>query len=181
MLVGWLFDTRGRRPMIAFTYITSGVALAATGFLFMRDLISAETQTLCWTAIFFFGSAAASSAYLTVSETFPLEVRALAIAFFYAVGTAVGGIVGPWLFEVLIDMGERLADFLDRDFEGVVERSIVKLIGQTVSVVIQSLWSEGANQRVVDRCRKLLDVRTMSAPAKWCFSRPSFPFDQGAH
>jgi hypothetical protein len=61
----------------------------------MRDLISAETQTLCWMAIFFFGSAAASSAYLTVSETFPLEIRALAIAFFYAVGTAIGGIVSP--------------------------------------------------------------------------------------
>ena len=107
VLIGRLFDTRGRRPMIAFTYITSGVALAATGFLFMRDLFSAETQTLCWTAIFFFGSAAASSAYLTVSETFPLEIRALAIAFFYAVGTAVGGIVGPWLFGVLIDTGSR--------------------------------------------------------------------------
>ena len=107
VLIGRLFDTRGRRPMIAFTYITSGVALAATGLLFMRDLISAETQTLCWTAIFFFGSAAASSAYLTVSETFPLEIRALATAFFYAVGTAVGGIVGPWLFGVLIDTGSR--------------------------------------------------------------------------
>jgi MFS family permease len=111
VLLGRLFDTQGRRPMIAFTYIVSGVLLAATGFLFARDLITAETQTLCWMAIFFFASAAASSAYLTVSETFPLEIRALAIAFFYAVGTGVGGIVGPWLFGVLIDTGSRLSVF----------------------------------------------------------------------
>jgi MFS family permease len=111
VLIGRLFDTIGRRVMIAFTYIVSGVLLAATGYLFMRNLIGAETQTLCWMAIFFFASAAASSAYLTVSETFPLEIRALAIAFFYAVGTGVGGIVGPWLFGVLIDTGSRTSVF----------------------------------------------------------------------
>jgi len=111
VLIGRLFDTQGRRPMIAFTYIVSGVLLAATGALFARDLITAETQTLCWMAIFFFASAAASSAYLTVSETFPLEIRALAIAFFYAVGTGVGGIIGPWLFGVLIDTGSRVSVF----------------------------------------------------------------------
>jgi MFS family permease len=111
VLIGRLFDTIGRRVMIAFTYIASGVLLAVTGYLFMRDLIGAETQTLCWMAIFFFASAAASSAYLTVSETFPLEIRALAIAFFYAVGTGVGGIVGPWLFGVLIDTGSRTSVF----------------------------------------------------------------------
>jgi MFS family permease len=111
VLIGRLFDTRGRRPMIAFTYIVSGVLLAATGFLFARDLIGAQTQTLCWMIIFFFASSAASSAYLTVSETFPLEIRALAIAFFYAVGTGVGGIVGPWLFGRLIDTGSRVSVF----------------------------------------------------------------------
>jgi MFS family permease len=111
VFLGRLFDTRGRRVMIAFTYIMSGVLLAATGYLFVRDLITAETQTLCWMAIFFFASAAASSAYLTVSETFPLEIRALAIAFFYAVGTGIGGIVGPWLFGVLIDTGSRVSVF----------------------------------------------------------------------
>lgn len=111
VLIGRLFDTRGRRVMIAFTYIMSGVLLAATGYLFMRDLITAETQTLCWMAIFFFASAAASSAYLTVSETFPLEIRALAIAFFYAVGTGIGGIIGPWLFGALIDSGSRTSVF----------------------------------------------------------------------
>lgn len=111
VMIGRLFDTRGRRVMIAFTYIMSGVLLAATGYLFVRDLITAETQTLCWMAIFFFASAAASSAYLTVSETFPLEIRALAIAFFYAVGTGIGGIVGPWLFGALIDSGSRTSVF----------------------------------------------------------------------
>jgi MFS family permease len=111
VLLGRLFDTAGRRPMIAFTYIVSGLLLAGTGWLFARDLIGAETQTLCWMIIFFFASAAASSAYLTVSETFPLEIRALAIAFFYAVGTGVGGIIGPWLFGRLIDTGSRASVF----------------------------------------------------------------------
>ena len=111
VFLGRLFDTRGRRPMIAFTYIVSGLLLAGTGYLFMRNLIGAETQTACWMAIFFFASAAASSAYLTVSETFPLEIRALAIAFFYAVGTGIGGIAGPWLFGVLIDTGSRASVF----------------------------------------------------------------------
>ena len=111
VLLGRLFDTQGRRPMIAFTYIVSGLLLAATGFLFARDLITAWTQTLCWMAIFFFASAAASSAYLTVSETFPLEIRALAIALFYAVGTAIGGIIGPLLFGMLIDTGSRVSVF----------------------------------------------------------------------
>ena len=111
VLIGRLFDTQGRRPMIAFTYIISGVLLAGTGWLFARDLIGAEMQTICWMTIFFFASAAASSAYLTVSETFPLEIRALAIAFFYAIGTGIGGIVGPWLFGVLIDTGSRVSVF----------------------------------------------------------------------
>jgi MFS family permease len=111
VLIGRFFDTAGRKPMIAFTYIISGVLLAGTGWLFSRELISAETQTLCWMAVFFFASAAASSAYLTVSETFPLEIRALAIAFFYAVGTGIGGIVGPSLFGALIDTGSRMSVF----------------------------------------------------------------------
>ncbi len=97
--------------MIAFTYIVSGLLLAVAGFLFARDLIMAQTQTLCWMTVFFFASAAASSAYLTVSETFPLEIRALAIALFYAVGTGIGGIIGPWLFGVLIDTGSRVSVF----------------------------------------------------------------------
>ena len=111
LLLGRLFDTIGRRPMIAFTYALSGLLLALTGALFAAGLLSATGQTAAWTVIFFFASAAASSAYLTVSETFPLEIRALAIAFFYAVGTGVGGVGAPWLFGALIDTGSRASLF----------------------------------------------------------------------
>src|SRR4051812_40519012 len=107
LLLGRLFDTLGRRPMIAFTYFMSGMLLGITGWLFANEMLSARGQTLAWSVIFFFASAAASSAYLTVSETFPLEIRALAIAIFYAVGTGIGGIVGPILFGALIDTGSR--------------------------------------------------------------------------
>ena len=111
LILGRLFDTIGRRPMITFTYLISGILLAVNGYLFMRGAISAQEQTLAWMVIFFFASAAASSAYLTVSETFPLEIRALAIAVFYAIGTGVGGMIGPWLFGALIDTGSRASVF----------------------------------------------------------------------
>ncbi|HEY5066558.1 MAG TPA: MFS transporter [Xanthobacteraceae bacterium] len=107
LLLGRLFDTVGRKVMIASTYAVSGVLLAATAYLFSRNLLSAQQLTMAWMIVFFFASAAASSAYLTVSETFPLELRALAIAFFYAIGTAVGGIAGPLVFGMLIDAGSR--------------------------------------------------------------------------
>ena len=109
ILLGRLFDTLGRRPMIAFTYLMSGLLLALTGWLFAQGILSAREQTLAWSVIFFFASAAASSAYLTVSETFPLEIRALAIAIFYAVGTGIGGVAGPLLFGALIDTGSRMS------------------------------------------------------------------------
>lgn len=107
LLLGRLFDSIGRKPMIAFTYATSGVLLAATALLFERELLDATGQTIAWMVIFFFASAAASSAYLTVSESFPLEVRAFAIALFYVLGTAVGGVAGPWLFGWLVETGSR--------------------------------------------------------------------------
>jgi len=111
LLLGRLFDTWGRRPMISITYAVSGLLLAATGFLFARDVVSVQELTVAWSVIFFFASAAASSAYLTVSETFPLEIRALAIAVFYAVGTGVGGVIGPWLMGTLIETGSRVSVF----------------------------------------------------------------------
>lgn len=111
VVLGRFFDTIGRRPMIAFTYAMSGILLALTGWAFAEGLLTAGTQTLCWMVIFFFASAAASSAYLTVGETFPLELRALAIAFFYAFGTGIGGVVGPWLFGQLIETGSRASLF----------------------------------------------------------------------
>jgi MFS family permease len=109
ILLGHLFDTVGRKIMIASTYALSGILLAVTAYLFSQDLLTATTLTAAWMIVFFFASAAASSAYLTVSEIFPLEIRALAIAFFYAIGTGVGGIAGPLLFGVLISTGSRLS------------------------------------------------------------------------
>lgn len=127
ILLGRFFDTIGRRPMIAFTYTMSGLLLAGTGWLFAEGLLTAQTQTLCWMVIFFFASAAASSAYLTVSETFPLELRALAIAIFYAIGTGIGGIVGPWLFGALIETGSRWSLFA-----GYILGSVLMLIAAGV-------------------------------------------------
>lgn len=111
VFLGRLFDTIGRRRMIAFTYIMSGILLAVSGYLFMLGWLTALTQTIAWMIVFFFASAAASSAYLTVSETFPLETRAFAIAIFYAVGTGIGGVIGPSVFGLLIESGSRVSVF----------------------------------------------------------------------
>src|ERR1700693_3619851 len=107
LLLGRLFDTLGRRVMITLTYGVSGLLLALSGYLFSIGALSAQGQTIAWMVIFFFASPAASAAYLTVSEAFPLEVRALAIALFYAIGTGIGGVVRPALFGALIDTGSR--------------------------------------------------------------------------
>lgn len=107
LLLGPLFDRWGRRQMIATTYLLSGVALALTGLAFLRDWLDATSLTLAWSGVFFLASAAASAAYLTVSEVFPLELRALAISIFYAVGTGAGGFVAPALFGALIASGSR--------------------------------------------------------------------------
>jgi MFS family permease len=105
LLLGTWFDTIGRRKMIGGTFAISGVLLLLTAALFGAGLLSAVTQTAAWLVIFFFASAAASSAYLTASEIFPLETRALAIAVFYALGTAIGGGLSPLLFGWLIESG----------------------------------------------------------------------------
>jgi MFS family permease len=109
LLLGKLFDTVGRRVMISSTYLLSGLLLFGTAWLFDRGALSAGTLTACWCAVLFFASAGASSAYLTVSEVFPMETRAMSIAFFYALGTAAGGISGPLLFADLTGTG-RVAD-----------------------------------------------------------------------
>jgi len=106
LVLGRLFDTVGRKPMIAGTYLVSGVLLLGTALLFDQGALNATTMTLCWVIVLFFASAGASAAYLTVSEVFPLETRALAIAFFYAIGTAAGGITGPLLFSALVSTGK---------------------------------------------------------------------------
>ena len=106
LLLARLFDTIGRKPMIAGTYLISGLLLLGTAYLFDRGSLNATTMTACWCAVLFFASAGASSAYLTVSEVFPMETRALAIAFFYAIGTGAGGIAGPLLFSSLVSTGK---------------------------------------------------------------------------
>jgi MFS family permease len=105
LTLGRLFDTIGRKPMIAGTYLLSGALLLLTAFLFKSGQLTAATFVLALMVVFFFASAGVSAAYLTVSEVFPLETRALCIAVFYAVGTGTGGIVGPLLFAKLIESG----------------------------------------------------------------------------
>jgi MFS family permease len=109
LVLGRYFDVWGRRQMIAMTYALSGLLLGLTAILFAAGWLNATTQTVAWILVFFFASAAASSAYLVVSESFPVEVRALSIAFFYALGTAIGGVGAPWLFGALIGTGEPAA------------------------------------------------------------------------
>jgi MFS family permease len=142
IILGPLFDSVGRKPMIVGTYAVSGLLLIVSGWLFEHQLLSASGQTVCWTVIFFIASAAASSAYVTVSEIFPLEVRALAIAIFYASGTAVGGVIGPVLFGYLTQTGSRAYLFLGYLLGGVfmlVAAGIESLLG--VKAERQSLES----------------------------------------
>ena len=140
-LLGRLFDTLGRRIMITSTYAASGVLLAITGYLFVADLVSVRGLTLCWSVIFFFASAAASSAYLTVSETFPLEIRALAIAFFYAVGTGIGGVIGPWLMGVLIETGSR---------QSVYAGYLLGASLMLVAAIVMARWGVAAERKALE-------------------------------
>ena len=129
LLLGRFFDTIGRRQMISSTYALSALLLFFTGWAFSAGYLSSSTQTALWTLIFFFASAAASSAYLTVSEIFPLEIRALAIAFFYALGTAAGGIVAPWLFGSLIGSGSR-----EKIFYGYIAAALLMLGASCIEI-----------------------------------------------
>jgi MFS family permease len=147
LTLGRLFDTLGRRKMIAATYILSGLLLGISGYLFQQGVLTAWTQTIAWMIVFFFASAAASSAYLTVSETFPLEVRALAIALFYAIGTGLGGIAGPALFGRLIETGSR------------TEVLIGYLIGAALMVgagMVAAIWGVAAERRPLESIAKPL-------------------------
>jgi MFS family permease len=107
ILLGRLFDTIGRKTMISVTYALSGILLTLSAAMFAAGMLNATTQTIAWSIIFFFASSAASSAYLTVSEIFPSEMRGLAIAIFYAVGTLVGGVCGPSIFGAIVDRGDK--------------------------------------------------------------------------
>ncbi len=125
--IGRLFDTVGRRIMITLTYVTSGILLALTSWMFRQGMLTLTEQALSWTVIFFIASSAASSAYLTVSEIFPLEIRALAIAVFYALGTLAGGVGGPALFGYLIGTGSRNALFW-----GYIAGAVLMVVGGLV-------------------------------------------------
>ena len=107
LLLGRFFDTIGRRPMIAGTYFISAVGLVVAGVLFKNDSVSVGVFVAILCGTFFFASAAASAGYLTISETFPIEIRAMAIAFFFAISTGIGGAVGPGLFGKMIESGDR--------------------------------------------------------------------------
>lgn len=141
ILLGRFFDTLGRRPMIVFTYAMSAVTLGITGYLFAQNLVSVTALTMCWMVVFFFASAAASSAYLTVSETFPVEIRALAIAFFYAIGTGVGGVMGPWVFGLLIETGSRSSVF------GGYLAGAAMMLG---AAAIAALWAIAAERKPLE-------------------------------
>ncbi|MGH3963839.1 MAG: MFS transporter [Pseudonocardiaceae bacterium] len=127
--IGYLFDTIGRRTMISGTYIISGVLLAITAFLFNAGLLTAMTQTLAWCVIFFFASAGASAAYLTVSEIFPLEVRAKAIAVFFAIAQCFGAL-GPVIYGGLIGDGTQPFKL----FLGYLLAALVMIAGGLVAV-----------------------------------------------
>jgi len=149
VLLGRLFDTIGRKVMIASTYGVSGLLLALTAYLFSQNLLSAQALTVAWMIVFFFASAAASSAYLTVSEIFPLEMRALAIAFFYAIGTGVGGVIGPVLLSMLISTGSRASV------------AIGYLIGAALmmgAAVVEAIWGIAAERKPLEEVSRPLSL-----------------------
>jgi MFS family permease len=151
ILLGYLFDTVGRKRMIATTYGLAGILLAVTGWLFRAGLLTAQTQTIAWSIIFFVASAAASSAYLTVSEIFPLEIRAFAIAIFYAIGTLTGGVFAPWLFGWIIGTGSANALVI-----GYVAAAILMVAGAIVE-----LWiGVAAERRPLEHIAAPLSSRT---------------------
>jgi MFS family permease len=146
ILLGKFFDTVGRKPMIAGTYILSGVLLAVTAVLFNAGVLNATTQTIAWSVVFFFASAGASAAYLTASEIFPMEIRAMSIAFFYAIGTGIGGIIGPLWFAKAVEAGES-------------QTFVAYLAGAALMAaagIIQAIWGiEAAGRQLEDIAKPL--------------------------
>ena len=130
IVLGPLFDTLGRKPMIAGTYILSGVLLLITGYLFKQNQLDATSLTVSWSVVFFFASAGVSAAYLTVSEIFPMETRALAIAVFFAVGTGIGGIIGPQIFGRLVPTGNATDVFY-----ALALGAVLMIIGGVIEIV----------------------------------------------
>jgi len=150
MVLGHFFDTIGRKQMIAATYAISAAILIVTGLLFAQGHLTVFTQTALWTLIFFIASPAASSAYLTVSEIFPLETRALAIAFFFSLGTGTGGIVAPWLFGTLIGTGSAWAVFY-----GYLAAALLML----AAAIIEVVFGIAAERQPLEKIAEPLSVR----------------------
>jgi MFS family permease len=151
LVLGRLFDTVGRRPMIAGTYALAGLLLLVSGLLARAGLLDATTQTVAWCVVFFFASAGASAAYLTVSEVFPMETRAMAIAFFYATGTIVGGVTGPLLFGALVETRDPAWIFV-----GYTIGAATMLLGG----VVQALWGTEAAGRDLEDIAPPLSLLT---------------------
>jgi len=149
-LLGHFFDTLGRRQMIAATYTVSALLLVVTGWLFAADALTVVSLTALWTAIFFIASPAASSAYLTVSEIFPLEARGLAIAVFVSVGTATGGVAAPWLFGTLIGTGSRV-----NVFYGYLAAAVLML----AAAVIETIYGVAAERQSLEKIAEPLSTR----------------------
>jgi MFS family permease len=141
LLLGRFFDTLGRRVMICATYAISGLLLVGVGYLFQWGVLTAAQQTAGWMLVFFFASAAASSAYLTVSEIFPLEIRALAIAAFYSFGTLIGGVASPWILGMLIETGVR-----SRVFDGYALGAFLMLC----AAAIEWRWGIAAERKPLE-------------------------------
>ena len=169
LLLGRLFDTVGRKPMIAGCYLASAVAAAVLAYLVTQHSLGQYGFLAFITALFFIASAGASAAYLTVSEIFPMETRALAIAFFYAVGTAIGGITGPLLFGHLIDSGK--TDHLAYGFiTGAVVMAIggiaelffgVRAEGKSLEDIAAPMTAEDAEEGRPERISKRLEHREL--------------------
>jgi MFS family permease len=154
LTLGRLFDTVGRKPMITGTYGLSGVLLFVTAWQFDAGNLDATTMTVCWTVVLFFASAGASSAYLTVSEIFPMETRAMAIAFFYAIGTGAGGITGPLLFSDLTASG-KVGD--------TVTAFVIGAAIMCAAAIVAALFAVDAEQKGLESIAAPLTSRTASA------------------
>jgi MFS family permease len=168
IVLGGLFDSVGRKPMIAGTYILSGLLLLGTGYLFREGQLTAASLTVCWSVVFFFASAGVSAAYLTVSEIFPMETRALCIALFYAVGTGLGGIIGPQLFAPMIATGKA-----SEVFKALAIGAILMIVGG----VVELFFGVAAERRGLEQIAKPLTA--VQGTARRAAGRPGRAVSQG--
>ena len=170
LLLSPLFDRVGRKPMIAGTYIVSGVLLIATGFLFRAHDLNDVTFTACCCAVFFFASAGASGAYLTVSEVFPMETRALCIAVFYAIGTGIGGVIGPQVFSRMIN-----TDSYQQVFLALGLGAVMMIIGGVAELAF-GLRAEGQSLESIARPLTATEATaSVSTPAAGAQTAPATP------